>query len=230
MTTLESMRLVAMHFNELGVPYTFLGAATLPLLVDDAEVLEIRPTLDIDLSVEVVTLAEHYALEERLRARGFQHDTRGGAPICRWLTEGVTVDVMPTEGHVLGLASNWFPEAVQRAERRSLGDGVEAPVITRPYFLATKLDAHQDRGADDPILSKDLEDIVTLFDGCVEPETLVSHCSVGARKFIVETLRRHLQDVDFSDAILANFRSDTISRGRANIVASRMHLVAGAGG
>lgn len=27
MTTLESMRLVATHFNELGVPYTFLGAA-----------------------------------------------------------------------------------------------------------------------------------------------------------------------------------------------------------
>lgn len=226
MTTLESMRLVATHFNELGVPYTFLGAATLPLLVDDAEVLEIRPTLDIDLSVEVATLGEHYALEKRLRARGFQHDTRSGAPICRWLAEGVTVDVMPTEGRVLGLASKWFAEAVERAEQRGLGDDVSAPVITRPYFLATKLDAHEDRGADDPILSKDLEDIVTLFDGCAEPDTLVGQCSTGARKFIVETLRRHLEDPDFNDAVLANFRSDSISRGRADIVTGRMRLIA----
>ena len=37
MTPLESMRVVAGHFNVLGVPYAFLGAAVLPLLVDDPE-------------------------------------------------------------------------------------------------------------------------------------------------------------------------------------------------
>lgn len=88
MSSLASIRFVATHFNELEVAYAFLGAASLPLIVDCADALEIRPTLDVDLSVEVATLGEHYALEERLRARGFQHDTRHGAPICRWLAEG----------------------------------------------------------------------------------------------------------------------------------------------
>ena len=95
MTPLESMRVVAGHFNALGVPYAFLGAAVLPLLVDDPELSEIRPTKDVDLTVKVVTLGELYQLEEKLRAAGFRNDTREGAPICRWVVSGVTVDVMP---------------------------------------------------------------------------------------------------------------------------------------
>lgn len=58
MTTLESMCLVAKHFNALERPYVFLGAAVLPLLVDNAEVLEIRPTEDIDLSVEIANCSD----------------------------------------------------------------------------------------------------------------------------------------------------------------------------
>jgi hypothetical protein len=96
MNTIESLRLVARYFNGLEIPYTFLGASVLPLLVDDPSVLEIRSTLDVDLSVQVVTRPEFYELEERLRGLGFRHDTRERAPICRWLVEGVTVDVMPT--------------------------------------------------------------------------------------------------------------------------------------
>lgn len=51
------------------------------LLVDIADVLEIRPTIDVDLTVEIASLSDHYCLEDRLRKCGFQHDTREGAPI-----------------------------------------------------------------------------------------------------------------------------------------------------
>lgn len=152
MTTIESMRVVARHFSELELPYAFLGAAVLPLLVDNAEVLEIRPTKDIDLSVEIATLGDHYALEERLRKRGFLNDIREGAPICRWIVDDVTVDVMPTDARVLGKTSEWFDEAVQRAEPRDLSEGITAPVVSKAYFLAAKLTAYRDRGAKDPIL------------------------------------------------------------------------------
>lgn len=141
MNTIESLRVVGRYFNGLDIPYTFLGASVLQLLVDDPSVLEIRPTLDIDLSVQVVTLPEFYELEERLRGLGFHHDTREGAPICRWLVEGVTVDVMPTESAIFGMASEWFQEAVTTATKMDLGEGVRAPVIKPPCFLATKLTA-----------------------------------------------------------------------------------------
>ena len=149
MTPLESMRVVAGHFNALGVPYAFLGAAVLPLLVDDPELSEIRPTKDVDLTVKVVTLGELYQLEEKLRAAGFRNDTREGAPICRWVVSGVTVDVMPTEGSVLGMSAEWFREALETASKKFLGEGVHAPVITPPCFLATKLAAFRDRGLKD---------------------------------------------------------------------------------
>ncbi len=221
MTPLQSMRIVARHFNELELPYAFLGAAVLPLLVDNADVLEIRPTIDVDLTVEIATLSDHYRLEDRLRKRGFQNDTREGAPICRWIVEEATVDVMPTEASVLGLSSRWFKEAVSQAVTLDLSEGVFAPVITQPYFLATKLTAYGDRGAKDPILSKDLEDIVTLFNGC-RIGSLLSGCSEEVGNFIISELQSRLRDAEFVDAAMGNFRSDPVSQERAALVFDRM--------
>jgi hypothetical protein len=79
------------------MPFAFLGGAVLGLLVDHPELMEIRPTKDVDVIVEIVTLREFYAMEERLGAGGFQHDTSEGAPICRWIVEGCRVDVMPMD-------------------------------------------------------------------------------------------------------------------------------------
>jgi hypothetical protein len=138
MTPLESMRIVARHFNSLDHPYAFLGAAVLPLLMDDPDLFEIRPTKDVDVAVKVATLGELYELEQKLRQIRFRHDTRPGAPICRWIVEGVTVDVMPTESTVLGMSTKWFKQALEAASPKSLGSEAVAPVITAPYFLATK--------------------------------------------------------------------------------------------
>ena len=185
-------------------------------------------TIDIDLSVEVVTLFELYELETRLRERGFRHDTREGAPICRWLVEGVTVDVMPTEASVLGMASEWFHEAVTTAARMDLGDGVQAPVIKRPYFLATKLTAYRDRGAKDPYMSKDLEDIVTLFDGCRETNFLLGEGSSSLRNFITAGMQAHLENPEFVEAVEGCFRADPVARERSRIVLERMRAIASA--
>jgi len=226
MKTIDSLQVVARHFNELDIPYAFLGASILPLLVDNAAAQEIRPTIDIDLSVEVVTLFELYELEERLRARGFRHDTRKGAPICRWLVEEVTVDVMPTKAAVLGMACEWFDEAVKTAARMDLGEGVQAPVIKRPYFLATKLTAYRDRGAKDPRMSKDLEDIVTLFDGCQETGFLLGDGSSSLQNFITNRIQTHLENPEFVEAVEGCFRADPVSRERSQIVLDRMRVIA----
>lgn len=223
MTTLESIRVVARHFNGLGIPYAFLGASVLPLLVDHPDILEIRPTLDIDLTVEIATLADFYRLENELRAIGFQNDTRDGAPICRWVADGLTVDVMPTETSILGMSSEWFPEAVRNAVMTSLGEDVNAPIIGRPYFLATKLKAYRDRGARDPYMSKDLDDIVTLFNGCDDIDSLLDHECKPVCAYVIEELQACLANREFLDAADGCFRTDPVSRERADIVKARMH-------
>ena len=226
MNTIDSLQVVARYFNRLDIPYTFLGASVLPLLVDNPAVQEIRPTIDIDLSVQVVTLPALYELEDRLRALGFSHDTREDAPICRWLVEDVTVDVMPTEAAIFGMASEWFHEAVTTATKMDLGAGVQAPVITRSCFLATKLTAYRDRGAMDPYMSKDLEDIVTLFDGCREKEFLLNEGSAPLQNFTANSIEAHLKDPEFVEAVEGCFRADPVSRERSRIVLERMRSIA----
>jgi hypothetical protein len=220
------MRVVAGHFNALGVPYAFLGAAVQPLLVDDPELAEIRPTKDVDLTVKVVTLGELYQLEEKLRAAGFRNDTREGAPICRWVVSGVTVDVMPTEGSVLGMSAEWFREALETASKKFLGEGVHAPVITPPYFLATKLAAFRDRGLLDLYMSKDLEDILTLLDGCESIVTLVREAPSPVGSFVARELAIHLRNPDFVDALPGFFRTDEVSLARMLLVNERMAQLA----
>jgi hypothetical protein len=56
MTTLESMRIVARHFNQMECRYAFLGASVLPLHLDRPEFFNVRPTKDVDLTIEILTL------------------------------------------------------------------------------------------------------------------------------------------------------------------------------
>ena len=226
MTPLESMRIVAGHFNSLNLPYAFLGAAVLPLLIDDPDLFEIRPTKDVDLAVKVVTLGEFYQLEEKLRGVGFLNDTRVDAPICRWIVEGVTVDVMPTGSAVLGMSTKWFKEALEGASHKSLGEDVFAPVITLPYFLATKLAAFRDRGLKDLYISKDLEDILTLLDGCQSIVSQVEESAPDLRLFVTSELAAHLGNADFLDALPGYFRSDKVSQQRMLLVRDRLTRLA----
>src|SRR6266404_2700250 len=94
---LESMRIVAERLEPLNIPFAFVGGAVMWVLVDHPELTEFRPTKDVDVIVEVVRYGQFSALEERLRALGFQHDTSEGAPICRWIVEGCRVDIMPID-------------------------------------------------------------------------------------------------------------------------------------
>jgi hypothetical protein len=89
--------------------------------VDDIYEHTVRPTMDVGVVVKALTRLDYSALEERLRGLGFNHDTRVGAPRCRWLFESITVDVMPTSPSVNKKLEEEYEicsHAKQRAERR----------------------------------------------------------------------------------------------------------------
>lgn len=53
----------------------------------------------------------------QLRERGFSEDQSPGAPICRWLAEGLALDVMPTREEILGFANEkWLAAHGQHGE------------------------------------------------------------------------------------------------------------------
>lgn len=203
-TPIESMRLVAAELQRLDVSFAFVGGCAVWLLVDAPDFTDFRPTEDVDVIVEVVTLTDFYALEERLRKAGLQHDTSEGAPICRWIIAGCKVDIMPIDSKPLGMNSAWFKEAFESAEPAEFGEGLTARVISRPMFLATKLAAFADRGHNDLYGSHDIEDIVTLIDGCANIVQEVTNSPDDARKFIAESFSKIMQQDIFDDALFGH--------------------------
>jgi hypothetical protein len=109
------LELVALRLGSaLCQQLTFVGGAVAGLLITDPANPAVRPTEDVDIVAEAVVLKEFHQVEKQLRACGFVQDMRPQAPICRWLADGVTVDVMPSEEKVLGFANRWYPLGVRR--------------------------------------------------------------------------------------------------------------------
>lgn len=199
------------------------------LLVDHPELSELRPTKDVDVIVEIVTYIELSALEERLRAADFQHDTSEGAPICRWIVEGCRVDVMPIDSTALGMNSKWFKEALQLSNTVALGRNCSAKVIAPALFIATKLEAFNDRGKGDYYGSHDLEDIITLVDGRSAIVEDISSTIADVRAFIANWFAQMLKHPDFRETLPGHLSGISGSRQRTSIVMQRFEAIAALG-
>ena len=134
---LPAIRIVATAFGDLRPDVMFVGGAITGLLVTDPAAPASRLTVDVDVVVDIATRAEYVRLIERLRDLGFVEDTRDGAPACRWVVRGITVDVM-SAGPQPGPTSRWYAEALAHANSVAITEDVSVRVISAPYFLATK--------------------------------------------------------------------------------------------
>ena len=85
--------------------------------------------------------------------------------ICRWLVGDIKVDVMPTDGAILGFTNRWYESGVAHKIPFLLPDGQNIFILSAPFFVATKLEAFLSRGHDDFRFSSDLEDIIAVIDG-----------------------------------------------------------------
>jgi len=172
----------------------FVGGATIGLFIDALGQSQLRPTLDVDCIVPgVSTRTGWWKLEETLRARKWSPDPDG--PMCRYISpSGVTVDVMPMDPSILGFADRWYAELVPRADSIVLSSGRAILVPTPAYLLTCKLEAWSDRGRADPLMSKDLEDIMALLDGCRELERSVSSSDAHVQDAVRESIGGILVD------------------------------------
>ena len=120
------------QLGELADAMVFLGGCTTGLLITDPTAPPIRITQDMDAIVQVVSRAEYYQLSEKLRTKGFKEDTSDGAPICRWKTNNVILDIMPTETQILGFGNNWYTPAFEQAEVMPLFSGKQIRIVSSP--------------------------------------------------------------------------------------------------
>ncbi len=160
------LQTVASGLGDLRDEMVFVGGAVAELYADDPASSDIRPTQDVDCTIELSSYREHTELEEELRTKGFANDTSRGAPICRWIYQDIKVDVMPTDENVLGFNNQWYPGGVGNKIPKTLPNGTEIFVFSPEYYLASKFEAHNDRGGEDLRQSHDFEDIIYILDNC----------------------------------------------------------------
>ena len=110
----------------------FLGGCATGLLLTDPAAPPLRITRDVDVMVEVATLSRYHKFAEKLREQGFVEDRSPEAPICRWQTEKVILDVMPTNPELLGFGNIWFERAFHAARHLKLPSGAKIRVLPAP--------------------------------------------------------------------------------------------------
>lgn len=224
---IELLLLAVNQLGELADEMVFIGGCAADLLITDVASPTMRATKDVDAIVQVTTKADYYKLSERLREKGFTEDISEGAPLCRWVTDSVTLDVMPTEADVLGFGNQWYTAAMDNAETISLLNKVDIRMVSAPYFLITKLEAFDGRGNGDYILSHDIEDIIAVMDGrpkLIEEIRQSESALVNALKIRFNNL---LKDQSFVDAISGHMPTDEVSQIRVGRILGTIKEISG---
>lgn len=159
--TREIVEKVAIGLQELRERVVFVGGAVIGLYADDPGAEEVRPTFDVDLSLQLASYGEWVQFQERLAALGFV--ARPDAEvICRFGFQGLTVDVMPDSEAILGFTNPWYRPGLERSWRFEIAPALTIRLLPFPYMLATKFAAWRSRGGSDPRLSHDFEDLIYL--------------------------------------------------------------------
>ena len=196
------IKVVAAALGELNERAVFVGGATVPFYLPEAYLSQARPTEDIDVVMEVVGRNASAINDQALRNKKFQHDTSEGAPICRWIYRGFKVDVMSTDPSAVGFTNRWYEEGVKNAIE-VVSAPVSVKIFSLPYFLASKLVAFRDRGNNDYIGSRDMEDIISLLEVSEEAllEKILQQASQELRVFLNQEFQTLLKTSGFSDCL-----------------------------
>lgn len=186
----NTVRIKAVHNSlaDLKDKVVYVGGATISLY-SDRETLEVRPTDDIDVIVEILSYNERSKLEEKLRSIGFQHDMDSSV-ICRYKIQGIIVDIMPTADESIGFKNIWYPEGFKNAIDYKIDDITTVKILSVPYFIATKLEAYKGRGSGDGRTSHDFEDIVYVLENRQTIWDELRNTSGELKKYFVDEFKK----------------------------------------
>ena len=205
--------------GSLGEQVVFVGGCATGLLVDDAGLMDVRPTEDVDAIVEVASLAGYHRLADQLMQRGFKQTMADNTPPFRWYWNRMQLDLVPLDEKVLGFANPWYRVGFEAAMVAEVAQGLKLRHLSAPHFLATKFEAFKDRGQNDVYLSHDLEDIMTVIEGRSTVVAEVSIVSADVRSHVGQSVAALLDMPDFHNALpglLSHPEREQIVKARLN--------------
>lgn len=189
---------IAEALQELKDQVVFIGGAIISVYTDDPSADEIRPTADIDLTINLLNYADWPQKQERLAELGFSPDPFGG-DIISYLYKDIAVDIMPSEDGPYGPANKWYKIGFENLSTIEV-KGQNIRVFSAPCYLATKFEAFNDRGGDYRT-SHDFEDIIYVLDNRT---TIVTEINAGhpeIKQFIIEELIKIRKSNNFTEIV-----------------------------
>ncbi|MFO7958368.1 MAG: hypothetical protein R6X33_14875 [Candidatus Brocadiia bacterium] len=194
---------VAAALGDLRNRVVFVGGAVVELYATDPAAPAPRPTVDVDCIVQITSRRDYRRIERGLEKRGFRHDTSRGAPLCRWLCGELAVDIMPTDATLLGFANRWHVAGIDHKVQYTLGAETSIGLLTPPYFVASKLEALDNRGGADWRGAPDFEDVVFIVHNRPELPTEIGRAPEDVRNYLTAQFANHLEN--------ATLREDVVS-------------------
>jgi hypothetical protein len=202
------------------IPYTFVftGGATIGLYVDEVVKVDLRPTNDVDCVVKITTLGKYYQLASKLRELGLEESTKPSAPLCRWQYQEINIDIMPSDETILGFSNRWYAPGIHSAISYQLPSNRIIKIFSSPYLLASKIEAFLGRGKGSFYWSTDIEDIITLLDGCSSLEIEVKKAEKKVKNFIQKWFQKELSSLQ--EIVPATLSPVALNSGRVQLLNS----------
>lgn len=220
------VEVVAEVLGPLCEQVVLVGGCAASLLIDAPSAPPPRVTTDVDLIAEVTSLSDYYALEQRFAQQGLARDLTPGAPICRWRTGTVAVDLMPTDEALLGFSNRWYVEAARSSMRVQLPSGRPVHLISSPAFLGTKFEAFRTRGKADLMASHDFEDIINIIEGRSLVVQEVFAAAPPLANYLATAFTQILQAPTFADILPGLVAYDELHQQRVLAVLQRVRAIA----
>lgn len=197
----ELLARMAEALGDLRERLVFVGGCATGLLITDPAAAPVRATQDVDAIVAIASRVEYLRLGEALRARGFSQTLAEGEPPYRWSLGDMKLDLIPAREEVLGFSNRWYEIALGTAVSVPLTGALRIRLVTPACFLATKLEAFEDRGGGDYLESHDLEDVLSVVDGRPTIVAEVADAEPALRGYVAGVFARLLADEGFLNAL-----------------------------
>jgi predicted nucleotidyltransferase len=209
--------------DELLDTVAFVGGCTTGFFLTDEYSRELgRHTEDVDLIINIAGKLEWSECQNKLRERGFKDDMSNNAPICALNLGSLRVDFMPDDPDILGFSNRWYRDALFSATKYPLLNGKYIRLILPVYFIGTKLEAYLSRGNNNVLESRDIEDVLVVFNGREEIVEEIINSPDNLYEFIKETLTDLIKHNQFEYAVYSAAEND---RGREELIFERIDNV-----
>jgi predicted nucleotidyltransferase len=213
---------VAKALEEINEEVIYVGGAIIHLYATEDGADQPRPTIDIDISVHISTYTQMDKLRVRLEKKQIYPAPEENI-MYRYTFEGILIDFIPIKDTPLGPTNRWFMPGFKRAIPYSIGE-IKINILPASLFLATKWEAHMNRG-NDPRMSHDFEDIMYVLDNNTELLADIKQAEKEVQDFLREMSEEILSDSSVNEIIECHLNSISAEE-RAELIIKKLELIA----